>query len=254
MEREKFIEKWKTEEENAKISGWDFSYLNGRFSEDTSFPWDYKKTVLKYLSPEKKLLDIDTGGGEFLLSLGHPLNNCAATENFSPNILLCEEKLLPLGINFKKGPADALPFDDNCFDIVINRHGSFCPYEIRRVLKPGGIFITQQVGAENDRKFVKLLFQKEMPLPFPEQYLDITSEKFETAGFEILESAESKNPMMFYDVGALVWFAKIIEWEFPHFSVDLCLDGLFKAQRIVDKFGYIEGFTHRFFLVAKVLK
>ena len=32
-------------------------------------PWNYQNIILDYLKPEMKLLDIDTGGGEFLLSL-----------------------------------------------------------------------------------------------------------------------------------------------------------------------------------------
>ena len=42
---------------------------------------------------------------------------------------------------------------------------------------------------------------------------------FENAGFEILMSDEAYRPIEFYDVGALVWFAKIIQWEFVDFSV-----------------------------------
>ncbi len=33
------------------------------------------------------------------------------------------------------------------------------------------IFITQQVGAENDRELVELLLNEIPPLPFPKQYL-----------------------------------------------------------------------------------
>ena len=96
------IKAWKIEEEIAYIHGWDFSHIAGRFDEDTEFPWDYRQVIGQLLTPEMKLLDIDTGGGEFLLSLGHPHKNTAATENFPPNVQLCKETLLPLGINFKQ--------------------------------------------------------------------------------------------------------------------------------------------------------
>ena len=49
-----------------------------------------------------KLLDMETGG-EFLLSLRHPNNNTAAIEAYPPNVKLCKEVLLPLGIDFKEG-------------------------------------------------------------------------------------------------------------------------------------------------------
>ena len=90
-----------------------------------------------------------------------------------------------------------------------------------------------------------------LELPFPEQYLDIASGKFRDAGFEILEAEECFRPIRFFDVGALVWFARIIEWEFPGFSVDSCLDRLLNAQRILERNGCIEGRIHRFLLVAR---
>lgn len=91
----------------------------------------------------------------------------------------------------------------------------------------------------------------ETELPFPEQYLSITSRKFRDAGFEILEGQECFRPIRFFDVGALVWFARIIQWEFPGFSVDAKLDRLLNAQRILERDGWIEGRIHRFLLVAQ---
>ena len=251
MNTNELIERWKAEERIAHIHGWDFSHIAGRYAEEDDLPWDYQETILRYLKPEMKILDIDTGGGEFLLALGHPHENTAATENYPPNVQLCRDVLLPLGIDFR--PADGggeLPFDDSSFDMVINRHGDFNAEEICRILKPGGLFITQQVGAENDRELVALLCG-ETELPFPEQYLDVTTRKFQDVGFEILEGQECFRPMRFFDVGALVWFARIIEWEYPGFSVDTHLDRLLNAQRILEQNGSIDGRIHRFLLVAR---
>lgn len=130
--------------------------------------------------------------------------------------------------------------------MVINRHGSFNESEIWRVLKPKGIFITQQVGAENDRELVELLLNEIPPLPFPKQYLHQVQKSFEKAGFTTLEAEEAYRPIKFWNVGALVWFAHIIEWEFPGFNVKECLTKLYRAQEILEKNGVIEGRIHRF--------
>ena len=252
MNTNELLAYWKSEEENAHIHGWDFSHIDGRYTEEGDLPWSYREAILRYLRPDSRLLDIDTGGGEFLLSLGHPSENTAATEAYPPNAALCREALLPLGIDFRVADGKGnLPFDDETFDMVINRHGDFNPREIYRVLKPGGLFITQQVGAENDRKLVELLLPDAKALPFPEQYLAIASRKFRDAGFRILEERECFLPIRFFDIGALVWFARIIEWEFPDFSVENCAERLLEAQKLLDHLGCIEGQIHRFFLIAR---
>ena len=250
MNRNEWSQNWKAEEAQARIHGWDFSHIAGRYTEE-DLPWDYREVIKGYLRPEMKLLDIDTGGGEFLRSLGHPCENTAATENYPPNVALCREVLLPLGIDFRPGDGKGkLFFEDDRFDMVIDRHGDFNAEEIYRVLKPGGLFITQQVGAENDRELVTLLCG-ETAVPFPEQYLQVTSEKFEKAGFAILRGEECFRPIKFLDVGALVWFARIIQWEFPDFSVDTHLERLMNAQKILEERGSIDGRIHRFLLVAQ---
>lgn len=75
---------WKAEEEIAYIHGWDFSHIADRWVEDTDFPWDYRAVIDEYRRPESLLLDQDTGGGEFLLSLNHPHRNTAAMEGYPP--------------------------------------------------------------------------------------------------------------------------------------------------------------------------
>ena len=244
------IASWKAEEQIAHVHGWDFSHVDRRVVED-ALPWDYREQILLYLQPEMQILDIDTGGGEFLLSLHHPYRNTSATENYPPNIELCQNTLLPLGIDFRLADGKGiLPFEDERFDLVLNRHGDLNPEEIYRVLKPGGLFITQQVGAENDRELVELLCGH-TDLPFPDQYLKIISDQFSQTGFEILDGRECFRPIRFYDVGALVWFARIIEWEFPEFSVERCQDQLLHAQAILDEEGCIEGRIHRILMIAR---
>ena len=251
MERNELFQHWLEEERIAHIKGWDFSHIEGKYTEGEGLPWDYRATVLRHLKPDMRLLDIDTGGGEFLLGLGHPCQLLAATEAYPPNVQLCRNTLLPLGVDFRQADGSgALPWPDGSFDLVINRHGDFNPAEIARVLKPGGYFITQQVGAENDRELVQLLLG-DLPLPFPGQYPDKISARFRQAGFQILRVEECFRPIRFYDVGALVWFARIIQWEFPGFSVDASLDRLFHAQQILDQGGVLSANTHRILLAAQ---
>ena len=85
MKKQELFEYLK-KEESKTITGWDFSYLDGRW-DDEELPWDYKAIVLQYLNPNYKLLDMGTGGGEFLMSLNHPYNNTSVTELINLNDL-----------------------------------------------------------------------------------------------------------------------------------------------------------------------
>ncbi|NLT09489.1 MAG: class I SAM-dependent methyltransferase [Ruminococcus sp.] len=252
MNIEELRESWKKEEQNAKIIGWDFSYIENRFdSEEDKLPWDYKEAINRYRHDTDKLLDIDTGGGEFLLSLGHPYNNTSATEGYPPNVELCRHKLAPLGIDFHEvTDYNNLPFSNESFDIVINRHGSFENEELYRILKPGGVFVTQQVGEKNDRELVEKLLPG-TEISFKEHDLEHCISSLVRAGFSVLERDEAFRPIRFYDTGALVWFARIIEWEFVDFSVDRCFDRLLAVEEGIRKQGSVSGHTHRFYVVAR---
>ena len=91
----------------------------------------------------------------------------------------------------------------------------------------------------------------EAPKPFPHLNLKKQRKVFENAGFHIIRAEEAYRPIKFYDVGAFVWFAHIIEWEFPDFSVEKCFDQLLKMQQEIENKGKVEGTIHRFLIVAK---
>lgn len=252
MNYSKLKEVWKKEEQ-ATFKGWDFSYLENRW-DDEELPWNYEEILKKYLIPDYKLLDMGTGGGEFLLSLNHPYNNTSVTEMWTPNVELCKQKLEPLGIEVKQVFNDSqLPFEDNTFDIIINRHASFDINEVMRILKPNGIFITQQVGGKNNEILSKTLIKGFTPL-YADNTLDNNLKNLENNLFEILYSNEYFPSLRFKDIGAIIYFAKIIEWEFPNFSVDDCFEELCKLNEDINVKGYVESIEHRYIIVSRKQK
>lgn len=248
MDCNKLREDWESEERFA-FSGWDFSHIDGRFNME-ELPWDYKKIIKRYLQSTDKLLDIGTGGGEFLLSLNHPNEFITVTEEYPPNVRLCKERLSPLGITVVQTYNDVLPFSDETFDIIINRQASFDLEEINRVLKPGGYFITQQVGNTNNNDLSEKLigfFESKNSEHTLKRYLSILNK----LRYSIIKADEAFPVERFFSVGALVYYAKIIEWEFPGFTVNSQFNRLCDCQRELEECGFVRGTAHRFIMVTK---
>ncbi|WP_258038919.1 class I SAM-dependent methyltransferase [Tetragenococcus halophilus] len=243
------IDCWKQEAERS-LEGWDFSYLDdsGRWEMEV-LPWDYLAIVRQYLKETDQLLDMGTGGGEILLTLEHPYHKTSVTEGYLPNYQLCKEKLEPLGITVKfVKEDDVLSYKENTFDIIINRHEAFRLDEVYRTLKRGGIFITQQVGCENSRVLSKRLLKKELKVDLRNQ-LSYQLKQAEKIGFEVLNSDEFYAQLKFFDAGAIAYYASIIEWEFPDFSVEKCLEGLTELHYEIVKKGFVPSIEHRYMMV-----
>lgn len=130
----RFLE-WLRAEEAEPFKGWDFAHLQGRMVEEP-LPWDYARIVLEALPAAEALLDMGTGGGEFLSGLRPLPPDTRATEGYAPNVRVARERLEPLGIEVYEVEDDArLPFADAEFDLVTNRHESYDPTEVCRVLR-----------------------------------------------------------------------------------------------------------------------
>ena len=244
-------ELWK-HEESCALSGRDFSHLQGRYLKGKA-PWDYRLKVLDFLRPGIKILDMGTGSGEFLLSLSHPRQLLTATEGDPANYRLCLRRLTSLGVTVVDctcGEGKEMPFPDNSFDLVLNRHEGYDVGEVRRVLRDGGFFLTEQAGGQNSRLLAqRLLPERERPgLAFN---LENEAPKFRKAGFRLVCQNQAYPMAKIMDVGALCFYAKLREREFPGFSVDNCLYRLLLLQREVEERGCLLNQEHRFLLIAK---
>lgn len=239
------------QEEKHSFFGWDFSHLDNRWKSE-KLNWNYFDIVKKHLNNTNNLLDIGTGGGEFLLTLNHPYNLTSVTEAYPPNFKLCTENLAPLGISVNQTYTDnILPFDNDTFDIIINRHSAFDLNEVNRVLKSGGYFITQQVGNKNNFYLQSKLLNGFKPDVNEKHTLNNYIKILKQMNYSIELSDEQFQQVKFFDIGAIVYYAKIIEWEFPEFSVDNCFDKLCNCQVEIEQNGYVQSKWHRFVIVAK---
>jgi SAM-dependent methyltransferase len=245
---EKIIEYWKSEEKRV-FKGWNFDSIESKMFEE-ELPWSYRQLVNSYLSTDAVLLDMGTGGGEFLLSLNYP-KMIFATEGYKPNYNYAKRILADRGIKLSFVVGLKLPYPDDMFDIIINRHESYDIDEINRVLKPGGVFITQQVGGKNNLDFTENVMMIQRPLNDSFFSMKSESDKFVRKKFKVLFEDEYFPLLKFYDIGAFVYYAKIIEWEFPNFSVESHIDILKELYSQIKIKGFIQMEEHRFIILCK---
>ncbi len=235
------------------FSGWDFSFVSetGRI-QSGALSWSYGSKVLPYIRRADALLDMGTGGGELLSKLLPLPEKVAATEGYEPNIPLAKERLEPLGVRRVAAISEdsKLPFDDDEFDVILNKHESFSPYEVHRILQTGGTFITQQVGGYDCRQINEALGSPENV--YENWSLEAAVHGLEQTGFRVTEAKEEFPVQRFYDVGALLYYLKAIPWQVPDFTVEGYKEQLLNIHHQISQQGYFEAKQHRFFIKAHV--
>jgi len=235
---------------DAPFSGWDFHWLEGRMVENQP-GWNYIDLARKRLHACQSALDKDTGGGELFSSLGPFPPHTWAAESYAPNVQLARDRLEPLGIQvvqFNENPH--LPFRDGQFELVLNRHGGYSVNELRRILQPGGLFLTQQVGGTNCMRLNQLL--QDQPFhPYAYWTLSYARAELVQAGFEILLAAEDYPTLIFKDIGAVVYFLKAIPWQIEGFTPQGYWEHLAQIDTTIRHEGSLVVPEHRFLLEAR---
>ena len=248
---EQLKQNWlRAENKQKEFQGWDFSEIAAEFWQE-DLEWQYKEIVQTYLTNEMKLLDMGTGGGELLDSFNHPDHLISVTEGWLQNYELLLKTHVPRGVKVVFVDVDdKLNYPDNSFDIILNSHESFDLKEVRRVLKPGGVFITQQVGDLNGINLASRLIPNFKKEGF-DLHLSSVVKELKQLDFEILEQNEAYPVQQFLSVEALVYYVRTIDWEFPDFSVATHLEELLFLNEELKRNGFIYNQEHRFYIVSR---
>ncbi|MFP4497942.1 MAG: class I SAM-dependent methyltransferase [Vulcanimicrobiota bacterium] len=242
---------WLKIEYNKLFEGWNFSYISetGRIDSEP-LSWSYASLVLREIQNIESMLDMGTGGGEFLSYLQPLPPFTCATESYKPNVKIACQKLEPLEVQvFEIEADDKLPFPDEIFDLIINRHESYNVSEVYRILKPGGRFITQQVGGSNCTDLNRALGAAP-DFGLTHWNLHFALKELQESHFRILEQKEEFPYNRFYDVGAIVFYLKAIPWQIPDFSVEKYFDNLDSLRCRIEEKGFLDFRSHRFLIVA----
>ncbi|UCD09512.1 MAG: class I SAM-dependent methyltransferase [Dehalococcoidales bacterium] len=244
-------------EDTQSFKGWDFSHItDSRRMVDAPTKWNYINKVQPYLDGIDTLMDIGTAGGE-ILSRIHPLpGHTYAVEDYSPNITRAIETLEPLGIEVigieegKEPPFGDLPFKDDYFDAIINRHTSYTGSEVYRILKPGGYYVTQQLGGLTTIN-LGMIIQGEKATKLSIWNLKVFKERMVEEGFKIIDEADEINFGRFFDVGAIVYHLITCPWTVEDFTPERYHSELLYLHNYIEKHGYFDMLYEWLFIVAR---
>ncbi|OBH19884.1 SAM-dependent methyltransferase [Mycolicibacter terrae] len=224
----------------APVDGWDFSWLEGRATEQRP-SWGYQRMLSARLATVTSALDLQTGGGEVLAGaaqFGRFPPTMAATEAWPPNAAKATRLLHPLGVvvvSVSERPP--LPFCDNAFELISSRHPNEVWWpEIARVLRPAGRYLAQQIGPASMAELAEYFLG---PVPDKGSGYDphVQEAQARAVGLQVLDLRMERLRAEFFDIGAVIYFLRKVIWIVPGFTVERHLDRLRELHELIEAQG-----------------
>lgn len=243
------------EGDTEPTEGWDFSWFEGRATEERP-PWGYVKLAASAVGAAHAVLDVQTGGAEVFaeaLSTATSVpSRVAATEEWPPNLAIARERLAPFGGEVVNVAAtDPFPFDDAAFDLVLARHPYGVPWDqIARVLAPGGTFLGQLIGSGTNRILTEFFMGPYGEPGDDARHEAVIRERAVGAGLTIGRLEEAVTKVEFFDVGAVVYFLRKVLWTVPGFTIDRYRTELARMHQHIEANGSFVSYSRRFLVEA----
>ncbi len=209
---------------------WGAGFLAGRYRSGEP-SWSYAEVCRPLLDRASAVLDMGTGDGRVLAGLAPFPPLTVAYEEWRPTVPAAVATLQPLGVHVVAavGSADnvgvlrvadparpGLPFAPNSFDLVLNRHTAFDPWDLRRLTRPGGTYLTQQVGLEEQHGVRRLLGLSEDPDGAAGEWsAAVAVEQLESVGWRIVDARDEHPVSEFSDIAALIGYVRSTPWAYP---------------------------------------
>ncbi len=239
------------EADSVSVDGWDFSWLDGRATEERP-SWGYQRLMSQRLASVSAACDVDTGGGEVLAGAAKFPPTMVATESWPPNAALATQRLHPRGVVLVVTRDEAwLPFADEAFDLVTSRHPIAVRWgEIARVLRPGGTYFAQQIGPATMSELVEY-FIGPQPEKWAECHPDTQSAQAQAAGLRIVDMRMERLRAEFFDIGAVVYFLRKVIWTVPDFTVERYRERLRELHERIEADGPFVAHSSRVLVEAR---
>lgn len=228
--------------------GWDFSSMR---TIRGTVPWDYASVVKRYLSPEAEVLDVGTGGGELMIELSPYFRNALGVDIDPDMVRVADAKAHAArcsNLTFRVDDASLRGICDR-FDVVVNRQAPYDLPAVSRHVRPGGWFITQQVGEHNMTNVARAL-GRERPPPST-----ITREAVLQSGLEVVEFCEYDVEHVVEDIESLVFWLTALDVLHTNIQGSDALGTAEDLNRVlhgnVDHRGFVTN-EHRYLVIARL--
>jgi SAM-dependent methyltransferase len=206
--------------------GFDFSNLLTRHL-DAPPLWNYADEVARAAVGATIAVDFGTGGGERLAEMRSSLPQCLiATEEWHVNAPLARDRLAPLGVPVVRADSLRPPFRDGAFDLVLSRHEAIEPAEVARILRQGGVFVTQQVGKHNWHELASHFLRR---TDFGDHRTRYACE-LEAAGLTV-RSWEHERRIAYPSLGEFAYQLAVDPELIPGFDIEADLEALLTMER-----------------------
>jgi SAM-dependent methyltransferase len=238
------------EAERAPADGWNFGWLDGRATEARP-TWRFFDLVSQRVEDVSTMLEVQAGVGAMIGNFPHLPRLAVAAEGFPPSLAVAAPRLRARGVQLVvTAQTDlGLPFAAGAFEFITSRHPVDVWWdEISRVLRPGGVYLAQHVGPHSLRRLSEFLMG---PLP-SESKRDpgIEARDADAAGLVVREIRVERPRTVFYDVGAVAYFLRLVPWIVPDFSVAAYRDPLRQLHAAILRDGAFETTASRMLVEA----
>lgn len=186
------------------IKDWDFSMI--KYIEENLTNWDLYKILNDYTSPDCKILDLGTGGGEKVIK-NFPITKEIIATDFSQEMINTANKNLAKterkDISFKQMDNLNMTTPNDYFDIVVARHTCIDANGIYKTLKNGGKLLLRGVDKLDCWQLKKLYgkgqaFKDDKPISLIdyENILDAGFKNVELVPIHIREYYKTKEDLL----------------------------------------------------------
>ena len=236
------------------VEGWDFSWFEGRASEERP-SWGYARMMAARMAGARAALDIQTGGGEVLATA---LAGSRSRRRYwpppspgRPTWPSPRPACAQLGGRVVQAADDGgLPFRAGTFGLVVSRHPVETVWpEVARVLRPGGRYFSQQIGAGSNRELSDFMMGPQPVSPARDPGRAVAAA--EAAGLAVTDLREQALRTVFNDVGAVVYFLRKVLWTVPGFTVDAYQEQLRRMHERIRAEGPFVAHAQRFLIEAR---